>query len=116
MCTTVLCFDCAYINSLFSSDFKNAGELLYSLGNYYVVKYRNYDLMKKYYLMAINKGNPDAMNSLGYHYYGHEKNYNLMKKYFLIYYKYFKEKYYITNKINIRIMYKIYIVYNYNNL
>ena len=44
--------------------------------------------MKKYYLLAIEKGDNIAMNHLGYYYKNKENNYILMKKYFLLYYKY----------------------------
>ena len=40
--------------------------------------------MKKYYLMAIDKGHSGAMNNLGYYYQHTEINYNLMKKYYLM--------------------------------
>jgi hypothetical protein len=56
---------------------------LYYLGVYYQFIYVNYDLMKKYYLMAIEKGNSWAMHNLGWHYQYTEENYNLMKKYYL---------------------------------
>lgn len=39
--------------------------------------------MKKYYIMAIDKGNNKAMNNLGVYYY-YENNYDLMKKYYLM--------------------------------
>ena len=45
---------------------------------------KNYDLMKKYYLTAINKGNSIAMCNLGIYYENIEKNYDLMKKYYLM--------------------------------
>jgi TPR repeat protein len=56
----------------------------YNLGNYYENIEKNYDLMKKYFLMAIEKGNAHAMNNLGYHYRNIEKNYDLAKKYYLM--------------------------------
>ncbi len=40
--------------------------------------------MKKYYLMAIEKGNVDTMTDLGDYYNYIEKNYDLMKKYYLM--------------------------------
>lgn len=42
------------------------------------------DLIKKYYLMAIEYGNNYSMNNLEYYYYEIEKNYELMKKYYLM--------------------------------
>ena len=45
---------------------------------------KNYDKMKKYYLMAIENGNTKSMYNLG-HYYQHiENNYDQMKKYYLM--------------------------------
>ena len=40
--------------------------------------------MKKYYLMAINKGDSDAMYNLGLYYEYVEKDYEQMKKYYLM--------------------------------
>jgi hypothetical protein len=54
-----------------------------NLGCYERMKF-NYDLAKKYYLMAIEKGNSQAMNNLGCYYTYTEKNYDLAKKYFLM--------------------------------
>ncbi len=36
---------------------QNTNNLLYKIGNYYQYTEKNYDLMKKYYLNAIDKGN-----------------------------------------------------------
>lgn len=44
------------------------------------VYYRNYPLMEKYYQMAINLGNTDAINNLGT-YYEDIQYYQLMEKY-----------------------------------
>ena len=44
---------------------------------------KNYGEAKKYYLMAIDKGNSDAMVNLGY-LYKKEKNYEETKKYYLM--------------------------------
>ena len=52
------------------------------LGYYYFVQ-KDYDNMKKDYLMAINYGNTNAMNNLGY-YYHKQKDYENMKKYYLM--------------------------------
>jgi len=59
---------------------------LYYLGIYYQHIKGDYDLMKKYYLLAMEKGNSNAMHKLGlYHQWiGNEKNYKLMKKYYLM--------------------------------
>jgi len=53
-------------------------------GAYYQYTEKNYDLMKKYYLMAIQLNHSYAMNNLGYYYQYIEKNYDLMKKYYLM--------------------------------
>jgi tetratricopeptide (TPR) repeat protein len=45
---------------------------------------KNYELMKKYYLMAIDKGNLKAMFNLGLYYHFIEKDYEMMKKYYLM--------------------------------
>jgi TPR repeat protein len=54
------------------------------VGLYYWRKIKDYDLMKKYYLMAIEYGNDKAMFYLGCYYEGVEENYDLMKKYYLM--------------------------------
>ena len=54
---------------------------------YYGVYYRtkkDYKQMKKYFDMAIEKGNTSAMNNLGVHYKRIEKDYKQMKKYYLM--------------------------------
>ena len=40
--------------------------------------------MKKYYLIAIEKGNTSAMTNLGFYYKNKVYNYDLMKKYYLM--------------------------------
>ena len=40
--------------------------------------------MKKYYLMAIDKGHTISMNNLGKYYETIERNYDKMKKYYLM--------------------------------
>jgi hypothetical protein len=52
-------------------------------GVYYEIK-KNYEQMKKYYLMAIGKGNGNAMYNLGLYYDDIEKDYEQMKKYYLM--------------------------------
>ena len=54
------------------------------LGNFYYMTEKNYELAKIYYLMAIDKGNSNAMFNLGNLYYIIEKNYELAKKYYLM--------------------------------
>jgi tetratricopeptide (TPR) repeat protein len=61
----------------------NEIEYLYYGVYYKIVK--DYGLMKKYYLMAIDKKNDsNAMNNLGNYYKKVEKDYGLMKKYYLM--------------------------------
>jgi TPR repeat protein len=55
----------------------------YYLGLYYDQIKKNYDLAKKYYLVAVNNGNITAMNKLA-RCYEKLKIYDLMKKYYLL--------------------------------
>jgi TPR repeat protein len=48
----------------------------------YFLYIKNYDLAKKYYLGAIDKGSVNAMDNLGNYYEFTEKNYDLAKKYY----------------------------------
>ncbi len=58
---------------------------IYSLlGYHYQNTEINYELMKKYYLMAIELNDLKAMVHLGYYYQNIEINYDLMKKYYLM--------------------------------
>ena len=66
------------------TQYKENNNLLVWIGNYYYEIEKNYDKMKEYYLMAIEKGILDAMNSLGLYYENIEKNYDKMKKYYLM--------------------------------
>ena len=54
------------------------------LGWHHYTVDKNYDLMKKYYLMGVELGNSTVMNNLGNYYQHVEKNYGLMKKYYLM--------------------------------
>ena len=63
-------------------DYYNSIICLY-YGIYYQVS-KNYDLMEKYYLLAIDYGNNDAMLNLGAYYQYTDHNCDLMKKYYLI--------------------------------
>jgi TPR repeat protein len=75
------------IISLFKHDIieeYNDGKYWYYVGLYYERKIENYDLMKKYYFMAIDKGNTEAMVGLGEYYYLIENNCDLMKKYYFM--------------------------------
>jgi len=65
-----------------SNDSKN--EDTYYLGIYHQYITRHYEQMKKYYLMAINCNNGDAMYNLGFYYKAIEQNYEQMKKYYLM--------------------------------
>ena len=66
-------------------------EDLFNLGYKFQYKEYNYDEMKKYYLMAIDKGSSKAMNALGLYYQYTEPNYNQMKKYYLMAIEYGKK-------------------------
>ena len=70
-------------NSIKIIDIDNDIICLY-YGVYYEHIEKNYDEMKKYYLMAIEKGNIIAMNIFACYYEYIEKNYDEMKKYFLM--------------------------------
>ena len=82
-------------------------------GCYYKNVEKNYDLMKKYFLAAINKGHSYAMYNLGNYYKDVEKDYGVMKKYYLmaidlgnssamynlaVYYKNVEKDYYLMMK------------------
>ena len=56
------------------------GDLLRWIGLYYEFVKKNYILMKKYYLLAIERNNVDAMNSLSICDYN-DKKYDNMKNY-----------------------------------
>jgi hypothetical protein len=71
-----------FVNDILFEPNDNIDDYLYYLGYYYSHTEINYALMKKYYLMAIDKGNSLAMHNLGYYYEIIEKNYDLMKKYY----------------------------------
>jgi len=53
------------------------------VGRYYHHFVNDYDLMKKYYLEAVDLCHPSAMNNLGI-YYDDTEDYDLSKKYFLM--------------------------------
>ena len=73
-------------------------------GFYYGNIIKDYDLMKKYYLLAIDYHNIDAMVNLA-HYYQHiEKNHDLMKKYYLM----------AIDHDNNKLMHKFAIYYGYS--
>jgi hypothetical protein len=85
-------------------------------GIYYRHVEKNYDLMKKYYLMAIEQGCVQAICNLGRYYQHIEKNYDLMKKYYLmaIELNYYRAMscigyYYQMTEINYELMKKYYI-------
>src|SRR3989304_5436421 len=61
---------------------ENGIEYLY-FGWFYQYAKKDYEQMKKYYLMAIDKGVYEAMFNLG-SYYATEEEYKLMKKYYLM--------------------------------
>jgi tetratricopeptide (TPR) repeat protein len=103
------------IKELFANGQLNLGENQYTyfnFGVYYFLE-KNYELAIKYYLMAIELGNSEAMNNLGYYYHFIEKNYDKMFEYYLMaidlgnsnamnnlghYYHYTKENYDLAKK------------------
>lgn len=56
--------------------------ILFHIGKYYHILGNDVNT-KKYYLLAIEKGNPTAMNNLGIYYYK-RKDYGNMKEYYLM--------------------------------
>ncbi len=54
------------------------------IGCYYKYIEKNYNMMKIYYIKAIENNNSFAMNELGQYYQDIEVNYDLMKKYYLM--------------------------------
>ena len=82
MLKNISCNLCVEIKSLQAE--KYTDKILLNFGNHFQYVHYDYKLMKKYYLMAIDKGNLEAMNNLGIYYATIEKNYDLMKKYYLM--------------------------------
>jgi hypothetical protein len=78
-------YDLFINDKIFEPNINNVDDLYY-LGVYYqhFRKGQDNDLMKKYYLLAIEKGNTEAMNNLGVHYQWREINYDLAKKYYFM--------------------------------
>ena len=74
------------IYNLFKNIFEEPSTVIEYLycGVYYENIGENYDLMKKYYLMAINLNHSDAMYYLALYYEITVENYDLMKKYYLM--------------------------------
>jgi TPR repeat protein len=58
--------------------------VLNCVGLYHRYVTSNYELAVKYFLMAIEKGNADAINNLGWYYAKIEKNYEFAVKYYLM--------------------------------
>lgn len=54
------------------------------IGLYYYYIKKNYELSVKYFLMAVDLDNSNAMNNLGMYYYQIDNNYELAHKYFLM--------------------------------
>ena len=75
-----------YILNLYNYNIieNDSADKLFWNGNYYKNIKKDYDGMKKYYLMAIDLNNIDAMIVLGFYYQYVEKNYDEMKKYYLM--------------------------------
>ena len=56
----------------------------FNLGVYNELVTKNYEEAKKYYLLAIEKGNIAGMNGLGLYFENIEKNYDEAKKYYMM--------------------------------
>ena len=63
-------------------EYTNNENLFSWIGIYYQEIEKDYDKMKEYYLMAIDKDDSDAMNNLGHYYEEIEKNIDKMKEHF----------------------------------
>ncbi len=57
---------------------------IYTLLALYYCKIKDFNLMKKYLLMAVKLNNVNAMYYMGYYYYHIDEDYDLMKKYYLM--------------------------------
>ena len=68
---------------MFDTENSSGLELNY-VGLYYERVKPQRGLMKQYYLMAIERGNSDAMNNLGWYYHKKEVDPELMKRYYLM--------------------------------
>lgn len=62
---------------------KKSSDAIEYLGDYYSAE-DDYDLMKKYYIMGADMGDPPCMHKLGDHFRYVEKDYELMKKYYIM--------------------------------
>ena len=71
-------------NKIIDENLLDNNRYLVWIGNYYRNIGKDYDKMKKYYLMAIDNGNSMAINNLGHYYHYIEKDYKLMEKYYLM--------------------------------
>jgi TPR repeat protein len=86
-------------------------DVTYNLGYYYQYNEKNYELMKKYYLMSIDTNNVLSMTSLGDYYYDikeYELKFNIIKDELTkINYDYVK----IINNVNLNKKYYKYLKY-----
>jgi hypothetical protein len=77
-----------YLRAIHNPSHLGNVKAMFNLGYYYNTIPQgddfDYDSMKKYYLMAISRGNVDAMIHLARYYYNIETNYDLMKSYYLM--------------------------------
>ena len=112
MVTNCLCDYCDDIRHFVYYNPYNKSTIVLNLGKHYQYTTHNYDLMKKYYLMAIKHHNTFAMVALGYYSRNIEKNYINMKIYFLLYYKHS----FMNSNLIINLIYTEYIANNYNTL
>ena len=57
--------------------------ILFNIGKYYQKIIKDYDMMKKYYCIAVDCGNTCAMDNLG-NYFKEIKDYDMMEEYYLM--------------------------------
>ena len=71
-------------NPIIKLDYNYDAFELNIIGLYYEYIEKDYYLMKKYYLMSIEKNNHDSMMFLGLYYMLTDKDYKQMKKYYMM--------------------------------
>ena len=73
-----------FVNAKFNDESRLNDIELFYYGVYYQFINIDYNLMKKYYLMAIQHGDSTSMNNLGWYYHEIDEDYDLTKKYYLM--------------------------------
>lgn len=98
------------LNNKMNDIILNDINIMFKLANHYCA-IKNYDKMKKYYLICIEKGCTKSMNNLGKYYQNVEKDYEKMKEYYLMAIELNN-----TESINNMIGYYYYIEKNYDGM